>query len=78
MTGTWPEYMGVRHCQCTCARAPVQPPPTILHSLVLFENEDNVPVLSTQWNFGANGFLATFSHFSQCLIGGDIPDIYVA
>ena len=38
--------------------------------MVLFENEYTVPVLSTQWNFGANIFLATFSHFSQCIIGG--------
>ena len=38
--------------------------------MVLFKNEDNVPVLSTQWNSGSNGFLATFSHFSLWLTGG--------
>ena len=43
--------------------------------MVLFGNDDNVPVLSTQWTFGSNGFLATFSHFSLCLIGG--PTFYV-
>ena len=43
--------------------------------MVLFENDDNVPVLSTQWNFGSNGFLATLSLFSLCLKGG--PTFYV-
>ena len=43
--------------------------------MVLFGNDDNVPVLSTQWIFCSNGFLATFSHFSLCLIGG--PTFYV-
>ena len=28
--------------------------------MVLFENEDNDPVLSTQWNFGSNGFFQSF------------------
>ena len=40
--------------------------------MVLFENGDNVPLVSTQWNFGSNGFLATLSHFSLWLIGGPI------